>query len=132
MHDRDDKNFILQSLELKLVRDDLMQRNESLLKQLMTNRIFLNMVIHHMRNPCNSAAYGILESLDLIRESTDDLFQFNQNLKQSLVLKSDDITNDLENTNENIFMTTILNPDILNEKIQRSKTLRKEFKSGKF
>ena len=109
-----------------------MQRNEPLLKQLMTNRIFLNMVIHDMRNPCNSADYGILESLNLIRESIDDLIQFNQNLKQSLVLKSDDITNDLENTNENIFMTTILNPDILNEKIQRSKTLRKEFKSGKF
>lgn len=86
------------------------------------------MVIHDMRNPCNSADYGILESLNLIRESIDDLIQFNQNLKQSLVKQSDCITHDFEITNENILMKTILNPDILNEKIQRSQTLRKEFK----
>ena len=42
------------------------------------------MVIHDMRNPCNSADYGIQESLNLIRESIDDLVKFNQTLKQSL------------------------------------------------
>lgn len=43
-------------------------RIESLKKQLDNNKIFLNMVIHDMRNPCNSVEYGLKETLRIIEQ----------------------------------------------------------------
>jgi hypothetical protein len=45
------------------------------------------MVIHDMKNPCNSTEYGINESLQMIRESIADLQQFNNNLEISMAAK---------------------------------------------
>lgn len=89
------------------------------------------MVIHDMRNPCNSADYSIMESLNLIRESINDLISFNQNLKQSF--ENNELSNnEYEFSNDNILMSTFLNPTILQEKINRSKTLRKHINKVKF
>ena len=38
----------------------------SLRKQLDSNKIFLNMVIHDMRNPCNAAEFGMQQIIELI------------------------------------------------------------------
>lgn len=71
-------------LHLKSAKKLLNQKIKSLNKQLANNRIFLNMVIHDMRNPSNSAEFGIQESLNMIKEATSDLKQFTQNLKHHL------------------------------------------------
>jgi hypothetical protein len=42
----------------------LQQRIDQLLIQINTNRIFMNMVIHDMRNPTGAIEFGVKQSLD--------------------------------------------------------------------
>ena len=44
----------------------MQQKIKKLQKQLINNKIFLNMVIHDMRNPTNSIEYGIKEVLKIL------------------------------------------------------------------
>ena len=50
------KNFMLQ------------QRIDELLVQINTNRIFMNMVIHDMRNPTGAIEFGVKQSIDNLEE----------------------------------------------------------------
>jgi hypothetical protein len=42
----------------------LQQKIDQLLIQINTNRIFMNMVIHDMRNPTGAIEFGVKQSLD--------------------------------------------------------------------
>ena len=44
----------------------MQEKISSLDKQLDSNKIFLNMVIHDMRNPSNSAEYGMQQIKEII------------------------------------------------------------------
>ena len=48
------------------VYDSLQTKVQKLQKQLTTNKIFMNMVIHDMRNPTNSIEFALKEVLNLL------------------------------------------------------------------
>ena len=55
--------------ELKQAKKAMEEKLQKLEGQLNNNKIFLNMVIHDMRNPSNAAEFGMQESLKLIDEA---------------------------------------------------------------
>ena len=63
-------DFISGQSKVKQSIDLLKQKIKHLQKQLVNNKIFLNMVIHDMRNPTNSIEFAIKEVLKLLAEVT--------------------------------------------------------------
>ena len=69
------KNFFICGLtpqqikELKAAKTNMEATLQNLQNQLNCNKIFLNMVIHDMRNPANAAEYGMTQSLEIIIET---------------------------------------------------------------
>jgi len=55
--------FVLYQAEM-LQNMMLQQKIDELLAQINTNRIFMNMVIHDMRNPTGAIEFGVRQSID--------------------------------------------------------------------
>ena len=51
----------------------LQQKIDELLAQINTNRIFMNMVIHDMRNPTGAIEFGLRQSIDTLQQWQDNL-----------------------------------------------------------
>lgn len=69
----------------------LLKKLNHLNKEINTNRIFMNMVIHDMRNPTTSIEFGVDESLKQLQQH---LQLFNQ-LKEKIMRISSDKTSEM-------------------------------------
>ena len=56
---------VLQLYQAEVLKNSMLQEKiEELLVQITTNKLFMNMVIHDMRNPTGAIEFGVMQSID--------------------------------------------------------------------
>ena len=63
---------------------ELISKIQVLEKQVLTNRMFLNMCIHDMRSPTNSIEFGLKQTLASIKDYQKDLKRLSKKVRKTI------------------------------------------------